>query len=139
MLPLATTRSGHGIGEAEGDELHQAGIIAVRQVTALVPAEEAESFFLFGQRPKRFVLRVNQLAQILTFVARNHIGAPNSDSARWVRIRIAPGRRPALQSTSPPTVAARTAKSRRVGSTQFQSAYLCGSALSPLASNPPCA
>jgi len=72
MLPLATTRGRHGITEPNRDELHETRIIAMRQVTALVPAEEAKRLLLLGQRTKRFVLRVNQLAQILTFGSRMH-------------------------------------------------------------------
>src|ERR1043166_3580285 len=83
MLPLATTRGRHGITEPERDELHQSGIIAMRQVTALMPPEKAERPFLVCQRTKRLVLRVNQLAEMITFGAQNHFGAPNSDSARW--------------------------------------------------------
>ncbi len=46
VLSLAIQRYGHGIGEAEGDELDEAGEIAMRLITALVPAEETDGTLL---------------------------------------------------------------------------------------------
>ena len=38
MLPLGAHRFGKAVGEMKGDELRQARFIAVRQITALMPA-----------------------------------------------------------------------------------------------------
>jgi len=61
------TEGGHRIDEAEGDGLDEAGEIAVRQITALVPAEEAKGALLVGERTRPAVLVGHQFAQVFAF------------------------------------------------------------------------
>lgn len=66
-----------GIGEAEGDELDEAGKITVRQITALVPAEEAGGALIARERTRPAVLVGHQFAQVFAFGSRRHaLGAP---------------------------------------------------------------
>ena len=67
MLPLAPSRGGHGIGETKRDELDETGEIAVRQIPALMPAEEAEGAFLIREWARPLVLVGHQLAQVFAF------------------------------------------------------------------------
>ena len=82
MLPFAATGGGHGIGEMEGDELDETGEIAVRQITALMPAEETEGALLVRERTQPALIVGHQFAQVFAFGSRLHaIGAPGSDPA----------------------------------------------------------
>ncbi len=49
VFPFTAPQGRYRIREAEGDELDETGEIAVRQITALVPAKETESAFGVGQ------------------------------------------------------------------------------------------
>jgi len=51
VFPFAAARGGHGVFQPKGDELDQVRKTAVREITALVPAEETE-----------FALRVCELS-----------------------------------------------------------------------------
>ena len=58
MLPLGAQRFGKTIGEMKGDELPQARLVAMRQITALVPAAKTllEVFNLRRRRPAPLAL-----------------------------------------------------------------------------------
>jgi hypothetical protein len=82
VFPITATRDGHGIGKPEGNELDEAGEIAVRQITALVPAEESEGAFLIRERTRPAVLVGHQFPEVFAFGSRRHaLGAPVSDPA----------------------------------------------------------
>src|ERR1017187_9851284 len=72
MFPLASARGRHGIAEAKRDELNQSGIIAVWQITALMPAKKTERPFLICQRTIPPILFGIQFAQVLAFGLRFH-------------------------------------------------------------------
>jgi hypothetical protein len=83
MLPFTATGFGHGVSHAESDELNQTGKVTMRQITALVPAEEAEGFFFIRKRTLPTVLIRNKFTQIFAFRFRVHeIVAPGTVPAR---------------------------------------------------------
>ena len=65
MFPLAPTREWKRIGEAERDKLNQIRLVAVRQITALMPAKKAISLVCVGKWFIPLVFVVNQIAQIV--------------------------------------------------------------------------
>ena len=58
MLPLGAQGFGKTVGQAERDELREAGFIAMRQITSLMPAAETSLrvFDLWWRRPASLAL-----------------------------------------------------------------------------------
>ena len=70
MFPLSTAGLGHGIGEAESDELNQTWKIIMRQKAAFVPAEEAQCLLFICKWTIPTILFRNQVAQVFAFGLR---------------------------------------------------------------------
>lgn len=65
VLPFTATTGRHRVSQAKSYELNQARKVAVRQITALMPSQEAEDLMLMRKRFIPFVLMTNQFSQIL--------------------------------------------------------------------------
>ena len=65
VLPLTTTGSWKRISKADCGKLNQIRFVAVRQITALMPAREAIGLVSVGKWFIPLVFVVNQIAQIL--------------------------------------------------------------------------
>ena len=78
-FPFGTATGGHGVMETKGDELHDAGRVVVRQITACVPAEETAGLGLGVERFGPGAFARDEMAE--TGIARRFTGA--DWSGRW--------------------------------------------------------
>lgn len=70
MFSFAAAGGGHRIFQPERDELNEIRLIAMRQVTAFVPAEETEGTLHIGQGMRPLVLVLDQTAKVFAFGTR---------------------------------------------------------------------